>query len=246
VYQQAVDRLIRAADQVAVYRADLATFADTLAGKRWGGEVTGPIQDMDNRLTALEGTYRDLAAQMKHQGDQGSAAYDQASWVPSPDAVLSPRDPGPFGPDHMSAHPHDPPPAPDRPVGRAPTGGLTPRPRPDKKITVEYTNDAHMARLATAVDNGDLSFHAVGLYAHYLMQRTGPDDTVTLEDISGATDDYAGLVELVEARTVVVALPDLDHDSYELELVLLPEEAAARDIEMNDTADVLAYLGDMY
>ncbi|RSN05951.1 hypothetical protein DMC63_37710 [Streptomyces sp. WAC 05977] len=74
--------MIAAADQVAEYRADLTAFADTLDGKRWGPEVTGPIQDMNGQLTALEGDYRDLAGQMRHQGDQGAAAHEQAPWVP--------------------------------------------------------------------------------------------------------------------------------------------------------------------
>ncbi|WP_431879175.1 hypothetical protein [Amycolatopsis sacchari] len=88
VYAQAVTRLIAAADQVAEYRADLAAFADTLDGKRWGAEVTGPIKDMDGQLIALEGDYRDLAAQMKHQGDQGAAAHEQAPWVPDDESIL--------------------------------------------------------------------------------------------------------------------------------------------------------------
>uniref|UniRef100_UPI003EBD3681 hypothetical protein n=2 Tax=Amycolatopsis thermoflava TaxID=84480 RepID=UPI003EBD3681 len=88
VYAQAVTRLIAAADQVAEYRADLAAFADTLDSKRWGVEVTGPIKDMDGELIALEGDYRDLAAQMKHQGDQGAAAHEQAPWVPDDESIL--------------------------------------------------------------------------------------------------------------------------------------------------------------
>lgn len=89
VYEQAATRLIAAADQVAEYRDELSAFADTLAGKNWGVEVTGPIQDMDGQLVALEGEYRDLAGQMQHQGGQGDDAYDQAPWVPGPEAVLA-------------------------------------------------------------------------------------------------------------------------------------------------------------
>jgi hypothetical protein len=100
MYQLAVTRLIRAADQVAEYRGDLAEFADTLAGKGWGGQVTGPIHDMDTRLVSLEGIYRDLAAQMKRQGDDGAAAYDQAPWVPGPEVVR-----GPQGLDQLSTFP---------------------------------------------------------------------------------------------------------------------------------------------
>ena len=88
-YQQAVPRLIAAADDVAEYRADLGAFADTLDGKRWGTEVTGPIKDMDGELVALEGDYRDLAGQMRHQGDQGAAAHEQAPWVPDDDSILA-------------------------------------------------------------------------------------------------------------------------------------------------------------
>lgn len=89
VYEQAVIRLIAAADQVAEYRVDLAAFADTLDGNKWGAEVTGPILDMNGQLIALEGDYRDLAAQMKHQGDQGAAAHEQAPWVPADDSILA-------------------------------------------------------------------------------------------------------------------------------------------------------------
>jgi hypothetical protein len=87
VYEQAVANLIRRADEVAHFRANLATFADTLAGKKWGVEVTGPIKDMNTGLSELEGTYRDLAAQMRAQGDRGAEAYDKAPWVPGPEAV---------------------------------------------------------------------------------------------------------------------------------------------------------------
>ena len=88
VYEQAVTRLIAEADVVAEYRSDLAAFADTLDGKKWGTEVTGPIKDMDGQLAAIEGDYRDLAGQMKHQGDQGAAAHEQAPWVPADDSIL--------------------------------------------------------------------------------------------------------------------------------------------------------------
>lgn len=89
MYKAAVDRLNGLADQVNQYRRELAAFGDTLAGKGWGVEVTGPIQDMNSQLNTLEGTYRDLAVQMDSQGGQGAAAYDQAPWVPGPEAVLA-------------------------------------------------------------------------------------------------------------------------------------------------------------
>lgn len=89
VYQEAVEQLIRQADECARYRQELSAFADTLAGKGWGEQVTGPVQDMHSRLSAAEGKYRDLAAQMGQQGNRGNEAYDQAPWVPGPEAVMA-------------------------------------------------------------------------------------------------------------------------------------------------------------
>lgn len=89
MYDEAVNRLIQAADQVAEYRSNLIAFADRLAGDGWGTEVTGPLQDTQTSLTAWENLYRDTAERIKNQGDQGAAAYDQAPYVPGPHAVLS-------------------------------------------------------------------------------------------------------------------------------------------------------------
>jgi hypothetical protein len=82
MYEEAVRRLTRAADQVAQYRSDLATFADALAGRGWGEDVTGALADLEPRFAELEGAYRDLAAEMGRQGDEGAAAHEQAPWVP--------------------------------------------------------------------------------------------------------------------------------------------------------------------
>jgi chemotaxis protein histidine kinase CheA len=89
VYMKAVDQLVAAADQAEAFRSNLTAFADGLAGKGWGVEVTGPLQDMDSQLATLAGHYRDLAGQMKSQGDRGAEAYDQAPYVPGPEAVLA-------------------------------------------------------------------------------------------------------------------------------------------------------------
>jgi hypothetical protein len=82
MYQEAAERLIVAADRVAQYRSDLVAFVDQLGAKKWDVEVTGPIGDAHGRLATVEGLYRDLAARMRHEGDQGAAAYQQAPWVP--------------------------------------------------------------------------------------------------------------------------------------------------------------------
>jgi hypothetical protein len=89
VYMEAVTQLTRAADGVAAWRNALKTFGDGLEGKGWGQQVTGPIKDMDTELATLEGQYRDKAAQMKQQGDNGKAAYEQAPWVPNAEAALA-------------------------------------------------------------------------------------------------------------------------------------------------------------
>lgn len=88
MYQDAVARLTAAADLAAQFRDELTVFADTLAGKGWGAQVAGPVQDMHARLTRIEGHYRDLGAQMHHQGERGASAYEQARYVPGPEAVV--------------------------------------------------------------------------------------------------------------------------------------------------------------
>lgn len=89
MYQQGVNELNRAADHVATFNANLAQFADELAGRKWGVEVTGTLQDLTANVSALQGIYRDLAGSMKQQGDEGAAAYEQAPYVPGPEAVLA-------------------------------------------------------------------------------------------------------------------------------------------------------------
>lgn len=89
MYEQAVTRLIAAADEVAAFAVNLAGFTDRLAGDGWGVEVTGPLADCGPALAAWEASYRAAAEQMTAQGDAGRAAYDQAPFVPGPHAVLT-------------------------------------------------------------------------------------------------------------------------------------------------------------
>lgn len=89
VYTSAVTRLTAEADRVAAWRHNLKALSDGLKAKGWGEAVTGPTADMDSELASIEGDYRNLAAQMKQQGDNGKAAYEQAPWVPSAEAVLA-------------------------------------------------------------------------------------------------------------------------------------------------------------
>lgn len=89
VYLIAVTRLTAEADRIAAWRTNLKSLSDGLAAKGWGSAVTGPTADMDSELASIEGDYRTLAAQMKQQGDNGKAAYEQAPWVPSAEAVLA-------------------------------------------------------------------------------------------------------------------------------------------------------------
>lgn len=88
VYEQAVQKLIHAADQVNEFHGNVSALADRLAGDGWGTEATGPLADSLPALDAWEGVYRDTAAAMKAQGDQGAAAYEQAPYVPGAHAVL--------------------------------------------------------------------------------------------------------------------------------------------------------------
>lgn len=89
MYEQAVTRLIAAADEVAAFAANLAGFTDRLAGDGWGAEVTGPLAECGPVLSAWEASYRSTAAAMKAQGGAGRDAYDQAPFVPGPHAVLT-------------------------------------------------------------------------------------------------------------------------------------------------------------
>lgn len=89
MYEQAVTRLIAAADEVAAFAVNLAGFVDRLTGDGWGVEVTGPLADCGPALAAWEASYRAAAEQMTAQGDAGRAAYDQAPFVPGPHAVLT-------------------------------------------------------------------------------------------------------------------------------------------------------------
>jgi hypothetical protein len=86
-YQEAVKVLIGAADRSNAFCRELQDFADTLEGKGWGEEVTGPLDDQNARLMALEGEYRHLAAGMKRQGDRGAAAREAAPYVPEVQAL---------------------------------------------------------------------------------------------------------------------------------------------------------------
>ncbi|OLM09497.1 hypothetical protein Ae706Ps2_6395 [Pseudonocardia sp. Ae706_Ps2] len=88
MYETAVARLTAAAEACGLYQSQLSGFVDRLAGQGWGGQVTGPLTDSLTGLAAAEASYRDLAGQMRAQGDQGRDAYEAAPYVPGPHAVL--------------------------------------------------------------------------------------------------------------------------------------------------------------
>ncbi|HEX6359549.1 hypothetical protein [Actinophytocola sp.] len=119
MYEDAILKLIAAADRVSQWRADLKSFVDIIEGNGWGVEVTGPLHDLDTLLATIEATYRDLAAAMQTAGDAGAAAHEQAPWVP--DGVLAP-DSVPAGAGDGPRVYWDEPPAPPR----APRPDLTP------------------------------------------------------------------------------------------------------------------------
>ncbi|HEX6359517.1 hypothetical protein [Actinophytocola sp.] len=82
MYEEGVRRVVGAADRIAEYRAELANFADVLAGRGWGSEVSGVLDDTATRLATVEASYREVADAMQQQGDAGAAAHEQAPWVP--------------------------------------------------------------------------------------------------------------------------------------------------------------------
>jgi hypothetical protein len=119
MYEDAIKKLIAAADRVAEWRKDLRAFTDVVGDNGWGAEVTSPLVDLGTGLADTEGTYRDVAAQMQTAGDAGAAAHEQAPWVP--DGVLA-QDRAPLGAGDGPAVYWNEPPAPSRP----PVPDLTP------------------------------------------------------------------------------------------------------------------------
>jgi hypothetical protein len=77
------------------------------------------------------------------------------------------------------------------------------------------------------LDGPDISFHAVGLYAKYLVLRHERGDDlvhITFEDISGSVDDEDAMIELFREGALVALLPE---DDDELPMVLFPDETDA-------------------
>lgn len=87
VYEQGAAKLAAAADEIDVYRRNLAAFRSAMDGRKWGAGVTGPIGEMDVELAAAAAAYRGLAEQILAEGNKVKDAYDQHPDVPK-DAAL--------------------------------------------------------------------------------------------------------------------------------------------------------------
>lgn len=87
MYEQQAEELIRQAENIESYRTDLSQFADGLAGRGWGNEVTGPVADMDGDLAEAAATLRELAHAIKEQGDAVRNAYENAPYAPDKEAL---------------------------------------------------------------------------------------------------------------------------------------------------------------
>lgn len=82
VYQQAVQKLTKEADEIEQYNRAFQELADAMEAVGWGVEAHGPLADLRTTFEQVTAQYRELAEQMRHQGDQVNDAYDQAPWAP--------------------------------------------------------------------------------------------------------------------------------------------------------------------
>lgn len=89
VYEQGAAELLNSAEEIEGYKHALGGLGRDLEALKWGEEVHGPLNDMHTGLASVATIYRDLAELIKNQGDQVNDAYDEAPWVPGPEAVLS-------------------------------------------------------------------------------------------------------------------------------------------------------------
>jgi len=82
VYQQAAQKLTKEADEIEQYNRAFQELADAMEAVGWGAEAHGPLADLRTTFEQVTAQYRELAEQMRHQGDQVNDAYDQAPWAP--------------------------------------------------------------------------------------------------------------------------------------------------------------------
>ena len=82
VYQQAAQKLTKEADEIEQYNRAFQELADAMEAVGWGVEAHGPLADLRTTFEQVTAQYRELAEQMRHQGDQVNDAYDQAPWAP--------------------------------------------------------------------------------------------------------------------------------------------------------------------
>ena len=82
VYQQAAQKLTKEADEIEQYNRAFQELADAMEAVGWGAEAHGPLADLRTTFEQVTAHYRELAEQMRHQGDQVNDAYDQAPWAP--------------------------------------------------------------------------------------------------------------------------------------------------------------------
>ena len=82
VYQQAAQKLTKEADEIEQYNRAFQELADAMESVGWGAEAHGPLADLRTTFEQVTAQYRELAEQMRHQGDQVNDAYDQAPWAP--------------------------------------------------------------------------------------------------------------------------------------------------------------------
>lgn len=81
-YQQGAATLNNHADEVDGYDTALSGLGQDMESVGWGAEVHGPLSDMHTKLQNVSARYRDLAENVKHQGDSVNDAYDDAPWAP--------------------------------------------------------------------------------------------------------------------------------------------------------------------
>lgn len=87
VYQDAAAQLHNHADEVEGYQNALTMLGDEMEAEGWGAEVHTPLSEMHTSLQQVAGRYRDLAEQIKQQGDNVNDAYDDAPWAPDKAAL---------------------------------------------------------------------------------------------------------------------------------------------------------------
>lgn len=86
-YQQAVATLHNHADEIEGFNTALSGLGQDMDAAGWGSEVHGDLGDMHSQLASITARYRDLAEDVKAQGDAVNDAYDNAPWAPDKAAL---------------------------------------------------------------------------------------------------------------------------------------------------------------